>query len=243
MKKIQFRKTGKRNRLSLAMLLLGVVIAFGSCLKDDTGPSQISATAALNAVPGSEGLDIGLDNNQLNDRYWGEEFAYTDVLPYKNAYPGSRLVRVFDPQRNADTPPLAYTTVNFVPGTFYTLYVVGYDELEIMVTEDDPSAPGEGNAKIRFIQLSPDAPSLDIVEEGEDVAVATDMEFKDVVEFFPIEAGTAHTFNILEHGSTDVVHTFDFTPENNKIYTIWVKGLFESEGDESLAFGHEVITH
>lgn len=239
---VRFRKFRKRNRLFLGLLMFSTAVVFSSCLKDDTGgPSQISATTAVNAVPGSEGFDIALDNNLLNDPYLGEEFVYTDVLPYKNAYPGSRLVRVFDPQGTPDTPPLVYETVNFVAGSFYSLYVVGYDELEIMVTEDDLSDPGEGNAKIRFIQLSPDAPALDIMDAGGDATLASNMEFKDVVDFTTLEAGEAYTFNVMENGGTDVVHTFDLTPESNRIYTVWIKGLFESEGDETLAFGHEVI--
>src|SRR5690606_505948 len=219
----RFVKSGKWNRLPLAFLGMAIVaVTFSACLKDDTGPSQISATAALNAVPGSGELDIGLDNNQLNDRYWGEEFAYTDVLPYKNAYPGNRLVRVLDPQ-NPNSGPLVYETVTFVPGKFYSLYVVGYDELQIMVTEDDLSAPGEGNAKLRFIQLSPDAPSLDIKEAGEGTVLAEGLEFMDAIDFATIAADEPYTFEITEQGSDEVLHSFDFTPESNLIYTIWIK--------------------
>lgn len=243
----EFGQLEKWNRVSRVIALATlVVVTFSACLKDnDNGPEQISAVAALNAVPGSQGLDIGLDNNQLNDRYWGEDFVYTDMLPYKNAFPGSRLVRVFNPQRTPDTPPLAYETVDFAPGSFYTLYVVGYeeDEIQLMVTEDDLSAPGEGSAKLRFIHLSPDAPALDIIETGDDAEGAGNIKFMDVVDFATVDAGEAYTFEILEHGGNDVIHSFDFTPESDRIYTIWVKGLVESEDDESLAFGHEVITH
>lgn len=238
----RFRTSTRWHRLFLTLsgMAMGVV-AFSSCLKDDTGPSQISATAALNAVPGSEGLDIGLDNNQLNDRYWGEDFVYTDVLPYKNAYPGSRLVRVFDPG-TPNAEPLTYETVNFQPGKFYTLYVVGDDELQIVVTEDDLTAPGEGNAKIRFMQLSPDAPALDIREStGGDVR-AEDLKFMDVGDFFTVEADEPYVFDVTEAGSNEVIHSIDLTPESNTIYTIWIKGLFDNSEDNDLAFGHDVIT-
>lgn len=242
----QFGQSGKWNKVFPALVIMVlIVVTFSACLKDgENGPDQISATAALNAVPGSEGLDIALDNNLLNDRYWGEDFVYTDMLPYKNAFPGSRLVRVFSQERTPDTPPLAYETVDFTPGSFYTLYVVGYeeDDLQIMVTEDDSSAPGEGNAKLRFIHLSPDAPALDITEDGDDAEGASNIEFKDAVDFSTLAADETYTFEIREHGGSEVIHSFDFTPENNRIYTIWVKGLYESN-DESLAFGHEIITH
>ncbi|WP_257666221.1 DUF4397 domain-containing protein [Parapedobacter tibetensis] len=235
----------KRRRLGLIIAAIVVsFIALNACLKDgDNGLSQISATAALNAVPGSEGLDIGLDQNQLNNRVLGEEFAYGDTLPYKNAYSGRRLVRVFDPNRNQTTPPLAQGTVDFTPGKFYSLYVVGYEEIQLMVTEDDLSNPSEGKAKIRFLHLSPDAPALDLEVEEVDTLLASNKKFKEVTEFSVIDAGDTYTFNIIEYGSDEVVHSFDFTPASGMIYTIWAKGLLENTNDDSLGFGHGIITH
>ena len=228
------------SRLAFLSVLLGAAITFGGCLKDDNGPSQIASTAAIIAVPGSEGLDIALDNNLLNDPYWGEQFGYVDVLPYKNAYPGSRLVRVFDPEGAPDDGPLAYETVNFVAGNFYSLYVVGDDRLEIMVTEDDLSEPGDGHAKIRFMQLSPDAPELDIAEPDRDTILAANMKFKDVTDFIKFDADEPHTFNITAHDGGKLADTISITPKNNSIYTIWLKGLFTTE-DEQKAFGHALI--
>ncbi len=239
----RFRKT-KESRLVFVLVAIAMsLITLNACLKDSEGVNQVSAVRALNAVPGSTGLDIGLDQNQINERLLGEEFAYGDTLPYKNAWPGRRLVRIFDPIRNAATPPLVQGTVDFVPGRFYSLYVAGSKNIQLMATEDDLSAPGEGKAKIRFIHLSPDAPSLDFGIEGADALLASDKAFMTVVGFSTIDAGETYTFNIIAHDSGDVLHAFEFTPENDMIYTVWAKGLVENTTKPALGFGHGIITH
>jgi len=233
-------------RWGLVLLAAVSILAFSACLKDDGAVNQISAVRALNAAPGSAQLDIGLDQNQLNyDRQnmRTEDFAYGDTLPYKNAWPGSRWVRVFETGSGASTQPIAQGTVQFTPGKFYSLYVVGYEDIELMATEDDLSAPGAGKAKIRFIHLSPDAPALDFAIAGTDTPLAADKVFKEVEKFSTVDADETYTFQIIEHSSGDVVHTFEFTPGSDMIYTVWAKGLFDNEGDAALDFGHGIITH
>lgn len=223
-----------------------IIFTMSACLKDDEGVNQISAVRALNAVPASTQLDIGLDGNKLNyDQYTGrdEDFAYLDTLPYKNAWPGNRLVRVFDPKDGRDASPVVQGTVGFTPGKFYSLYVVGYETIELMATEDDLSAPAAGKAKLRFIHLSPDAPALDFGVVGREAPLATNKAFKSVEGFFAIDAGEAYTFSITDHGTKEVLHTVELTPEPGVIYTVWVRGLLADGGDEALAFGHEVIIH
>ncbi|SEK33094.1 DUF4397 domain-containing protein [Parapedobacter koreensis] len=238
----------KSSRLLLFGIFVGGMMTLASCLKDDEqGSYQISAVRALNAVPGSASLDIGLDGKQLNfDNASGEDedFAFGDTLAYKNAWPGNRWVTVFNPADYPNAEPLAQGTVYFTPGRFYSLYVVGYDEdTELMATEDNLSAPGAGKAKIRFINLSPNAPSLDFRVDDADTLIASNKAFKEVADFSAIDAEETYIFNIIEHSSGNVVHTFEFTPKQDMIYTIWVKGLFENTGDDALDFGHDIITH
>ncbi|MGK6351874.1 DUF4397 domain-containing protein [Parapedobacter sp. DT-150] len=235
-----------RSIFMLVALAMGMA-TLSSCLKDNENSGyQVSAVRALNAVPGSSSLDIGLDENKLNfDNTTGqdEDFAYEDTLVYKNAWPGNRLVRVFDPEDYPNAQPLAQGTVTFTPGKFYSLYVVGYEDMEIIATEDDLSEPGEGKAKIRFMNLSPDAPALDFGIEGADTLIASDKAFKEAEDFSSIDADETYTFNIIDHDSGEVVHTFEFAVGNDMIYTIWAKGLLDHTGDAALDFGHGIITH
>ena len=220
----------------------------GGCLKDDNGVYQISAVRALNAVPGSEQLDIALNESWLNyvpERDEVEDFAYRDTLAYKRAWPGVREIRVFERGNTTSSGLLAQENAQFVPGQFYSLYVVGReDDIELVVSHDDLSAPEGGKAKIRCINLSPDAPPLDFEIAGAgDVVMITDQGFKDISDFSAVDGGAAYEIRFKEHSTGNVLHTFELVPEAGLIYSIWVRGLLENEGNAALEFGHDIIVH
>src|SRR5690606_2133332 len=194
-------------------------------LKDvDDGLYHVSAVMALNAVPGPGQLDIGLNESWLNYDLQSnevEDFAYGDALPYKKAWPGGRTVRVFERGNTTDSGLLVKENAQFVPGEFYSLYVVGRDDdIELVVTNDDLSAPEEGMAKIRFVNLSPDAPPLDFEVEGAgDVVTLVDQAFKEASDFVTVDGGEVYTISLKEHSSGNVVHTFELTPKAGLIYS------------------------
>ncbi len=238
-----------KSRWGFATLAFAVGLAtLSGCLKDDNGVYQVSAVRALNAVPGSDQLDVGLNESWLNyevNTGAVEDFAYRDTLPYKQAWPGIRAVRVFERGNITNKGLLAQENVQFVPGQFYSLYVVGFeDDVELMLTEDNLSEPAAGKAKIRFINLSPDAPALDFSIDGAESLIAEDIDFKEVKDFSEVDGGETYTFKIIEHSSGDVMHSFEFKPESGRIYTVWVRGLFENEEKNTeLDLGHDIIVH
>lgn len=236
------------SRWFLAIVAIMVGTTLSGCLKGDNQVYQVSAVRALNAVPGSVQLDMFLDQKKFNfdNVAWEDEaFAYADTLPYKNAWPNSRLVSIVDPEDYPNAEPIVQKTINFIPGKFYSVYVVGYDEMELLATEDDLSEPEAGKAKVRFIHLSPDAPALDIeIQAGTgDPMRVDDNAFKEHSDFIAIEGGVACTINFIDHGNQDVLHTFGFSPEAGMIYTVWAKGLLGNTADTALDFGHGVIIH
>ncbi len=243
----QFGKV-KISRWFLVVIAVTLGALLGGCLKDDNQVYQVSAVRALNAVPGSEQLDIFLDQNKLNfdkDTWQDEAFAYTDTLPYKNAWPNNRVVSIVDPADYPNAKPLIQKTVNFIPGKFYSLYVVGYDDLEVLSVEDKLVDPEEGKAMVRFIHLSPDAPAIDFeikAEAGNPLRI-DDKAFKETTDFAAIDGDVPYTINFIEHNGGDLLHTFEFTPGAGLIYSVWVSGLLDNTGDAALDFGHGVMAH
>jgi len=237
----------RRTWMVTCVAVLGMM-TLNSCLKDDQdGVFQVSAVRALNAVPGMGQLDIGLNDSWLNydpqtDRV--ENFAYRDTLPYKRAWPGMRLVRVFKRGDISDKGLLAKENAELVPGEFYSVFVVGKeDDVDLITVRDDLTDPVAGKAKIRFANLSPDAPAVDFHIGEMDTVIASDIAFKDIEGFSSIEGGKAYTFHISKHSNDRVLYTFQFTPLEGMIYTIWLGGLVESEGNADVALNHDMIVH
>lgn len=233
----------------MGITMIAVTAVSGGCLKDDNQLYQVAAVRALNAMPGSEALDVFLDNSKLNfDNMVGEDefFAYTDTIPYKNAWPNNRVVSVVDPDDYPDARPLLQQTVNFIPGKFYSLYVVGHDAMELVLAEDDLTPPEDGEAKVRFIHLAPDAPALDVeISSGAgEPLMFENKSFKGYSGFMPVESGKACTVSFIDDRTGDVLHTFEFSPENGTVYTVWAKGLLHNgTADAALDFGHGLVVH
>lgn len=246
-----------KNSKLFVLSLIGVA-ALSSCLKDgDQTPTQVAAVAALNAVPESAGLDIFLNQNQLNFPQIGENFRFGDSIPYKNAYPGSRLVRVFDRTRTPQTAPYIQQNVTFEPGKFYTLYVVAdpanyavggpaTTNLELVKTEDDLSRPEDGSVKIRFINLSPTAPKLSLkITQDNTPVIAEEKEFKAHSAFVAVPESTSdYTFEIIDSTTGEILRSFDFKPLNRMIYTVWAKGLYNATPAAGAhALDYDIIKH
>lgn len=225
--------------------MVASVLTLSSCLKGgDATEIQVARLAFLNASPGSEGLDVGLDQRLVNGiSPDNPDFAYGDTLGYFNAFPGQRWVRVFEPEAAAGVQPLAQGTINLAPGEAYTVYVVGHEELSLMATSDDLRAPESGKAKIRFVNLSPDAPALDFGIRGSESLLSSDKEFMKYSGFVAVDAGAARTFDITVHEGGELAHSFTLTLADGGIYTVWAKGLYEDDSQPGLAFGHGLMEY
>lgn len=244
--KIQYRDI---SRALFAMTAVLISLSLSSCLKDgDQEPEIVAAAMAVNTVPGSDGLVLALDNNQLNNLAAGEWFPYESILAYRRVYPGERLLRVFHPEDVSSNEEITRTTVEFDPSQYYSLFVVGTSDtdMEVVVVADSLKTPEAGTAKIRFVNMSPDAPALALGIEGRDALLSNGTAFKSHSAYTDLEAGEEYRFYIRRAGtdSGENLHEFVFTPRNQYIYTICAKGLFESDDPEADdAFGHGVITH
>lgn len=227
-------------RMNLMLLgLVAIVFSLSSCLPEAEGYDfEVGYVAAVNAVPGSTGYNIGLDNNQINNLSLGQQFEYGDLLGYVTAVAGNRLVRVFERGSGASPNPVIQETIQLAQDSAYTLFVTGTeDDVDLVVSTDDMGAPSTGKAKVRFIHLSPDAASLGLRIKGGDV-LATNQAFRTVAEFVEIDPADPHTFEIVEHVSGTVLHEFTLPISATRIYTIYAKGLLSEEPSSASAFGH-----
>lgn len=224
-------------KIKLPILLLALLTSFSSCLNDD-GPdssSIVSAVSVVHASPNSPIFEFVIDNQRV------ERFSYGDVyIPYFVAYSGNRLARVYE--QNSFDRPVHEFELKLVNGNYYSVYIAGKkDKLSSLIVEDDLTSPGE-KAKVRFIHLSPDAPALDF-NISTDSTLASNKKYKEYTSFQEVTPGT-YNITIKPHASAslNLIYNEELKFEAGKIYTVWAKGLVETE-EENQAFGASVITH
>jgi hypothetical protein len=92
------------------------------------------------------------------------------------------------------------------------------DTLEALLALDDNTDPTSGNAKVRVIHASPDAPAVDVYVDG--TAVLTNVPYKAISGYLEVAAG-AHNIQVFATGTT-TSPVIDVTPTltDGTIYTI-----------------------
>lgn len=214
--------------INTLVLIVGV-LTLTSCLKDDdTGYTEDNVAAAqfLNAIPGSDGLIVALDNNQLNNMSYLEYFASGDVLPYRRVFPGNRVFRAFLPENVNSNIELKRKDMQFTPGKFYSVFLAGVSEedFEIFHVEDSVQAPVEGKAYLRFIHLEAEGETLDFGVEGSATPLAGNVNYKSFSDFMEIDGDEDYTFYVRNADGSGETHSFTVEIENKDIYTVWVNG-------------------
>lgn len=226
----------KLGTIKIIFALLGLTLFISACKKDwgDSDSVTVAGIGFVHASPGTGALDFIVDNQRANTK----AFTYTNDLGYFGAYPGTRLFGIV---KKDSTRYLTTSNVTLRSGLFYSAFVI--DVLpapKILVVEDDLKAPETDKAKVRFINLSPDAPALDLAVVGKDVALFTAKAFKESTPFISIDPSDSYTFQIKE--GANVTATLPATKiEKGKIYTLWAKGL-KSKTD-STKFGLGILSH
>jgi len=155
------------------------------CLKDTENAVQpvgpVSYVSIYDASPDAPALTIVVDNNQINAR----PFSYSDYTGYLPFYAGQRRIQ-FGPFGASNVA--VDTTVTLVNNTSYSFFVVNeYSKASVLVLEDTTAAPATGKAKVRFLNLSPDAGDLQLgIKDG--AAIAGSEGFKHASGFTDIDA-------------------------------------------------------
>lgn len=219
----------------IAGIALSVVLA--SCLKkQDYTVVDISGLSVIHASPTTEKLDVFINNTRVTPT----DFGFGFKGDYLNAYSGQRKFDVT--KKNV---PLSLRTDMFMlaPTKGYSLFVIDkLENVKFLLLEDDLAKPAANKAKVRFVNLSPDAEPLNLAIEGSTTDLFTNKAFKEYTTFEAITPGNNLKF-IVKNKATGNVEAFiaDVKIEEGKIYTIYAKGL-KATTDET-KFGVAIFTH
>lgn len=224
----------------LGSILCGfvLVLLLASCLDDDDQTNQpvpVAYVSIYHASPNAPELDVLVDDRPV------ERLEFTDYTGYLNFYTGDRHFKI-NPF-NA-TNSLVDTTVTFADGGFYSLFIVNnLSSIETLAVRDSASAPASGKAKIRFINLSPDAPSLDVAAHENGSPLFTGQSFKQPSAFIEVNA-EEHAFDIKGSSTGDaLVSVSDINLSAGKFYTIVARGFINPPSGNNNALSIEVVTN
>jgi hypothetical protein len=225
-----FKKTTKPGFLLCMLGIALTVILFASCQKDNAYYYQGSAVAGFNVVaasPGTASFNFALDNNFVN----GPPLLYGQHSGYINAYTGKRL---FSLTSGGTTEVIATDSVTLEANNYYSLFITGLNSAPaFLLTTDDLTAPPLGQAKVRFVQLSPDGGSFDLGIQGGNTLFAS-QAYKTASAFVNI-APAMYNFQIKADNTGTVTALDSVTINPNRIYTIISRGSIQGTGDYAIS--------
>ena len=217
-----FRNKTKRWLTSISVICL-LSLTLTSCLKDNnnTVATPVAYLSVFQASPDAPSTNFFLDNSQVNTT----SFDYGSTIGYVTAYAGKRAATL----KNIGGTTVATTDLNLDANTASSLFVANaIAHPDYIVLKDTLSMPSAGNAGIRFVNASADAPAVDFAVTGGSLITAN-KAYKGFSSFSEIPGGKTYSFEIRKAGTSTVLATITNAQINSAyVYTIWLHGSANS---------------
>lgn len=209
------------------------VLALSSCT-ETPAPTPKSSVLVTHASYDAPGVDLLVDGTVINT----SALTYPNNTGYVELNAGTRNIKV---NAAGTSTTVIEANINFEENKDYSLFAANtLSAIEAVLTEDDLTAPASGNAHVRFVHLSPDAPAVDVAVDGGSV-VFSNFAFKELSVFTPLPAGSYDLEVRLAGTSTVALDLDPITLDAGKIYTVFAKG--SAVGSGATALGAEIIVN
>lgn len=220
-----------------AFFAFAVITLFSACGGSDTETPNYGSLSVYNTSPTLATYDVYLNGTKLNGA----------ALPYAGGVKYSQLVKgTYEVKYTIATETAAiYTKSGIAVGdnSISTLYLIGTSgNFDGLLVSDELANASAEKAYIRFINLSPDAPALDLRIKDETTNLASNKPYKEHSGFIAVDAG-AKVFEIKETASATVKATIDRTLVKGSFYTIIAGGKVNPNGSLEKPFNGQIILH
>jgi hypothetical protein len=232
------KNSTKKVSILLKTLLAGLFLTSSLVACSDKDEPLIlpeSSVSVTQASYDAAALDLFVNKEKVNKA----DFKFTNTTGYLRILSGKSNITLKEAGK-ADT--LKTSEIDFKESKAYSLFVVNMvADVDYLLIEDNLSAPKEGEAKLRFINLSPGSAKLDISVKDAENNLFENVEYKTASNFKEVSPKT-YTFEIRQAGSDALLFSLeDVKIEKGKTYTIWSKGI--KDGADNAKFGAQVIVN
>jgi LPXTG-motif cell wall-anchored protein len=194
----------------LWLLTLGLALPAAA----QTGSARVRI---IHAAPDTPPMDVFVgDQRVLSD------VAYASISDYVDLPAGSQTLAVVPAGEDASAAVIT-EQLDLAAGQPYSVAVVGLADVEARVFEDDLSAPPAGQAKVRVLHFSPDAPGAD-VEVIDGPTLVQNLAFGEASPYLDVDATTYDLRLVTSGATTIIVQLPDTTFEADTIYDVAAVG-------------------
>lgn len=217
-----------------SVILMSSAVLFTSCKKEEDVHEHANVMV-VHASPDAPGVDLLVDGTKKNSA----ALNFPNNTGYLELEAGTRNLKV---NVAGSTTTVINADVPFTKDMSYSVFAVdSVSVISAIVLTDDLTAPAAGNAHVRFIHLSPDAPAVDVAVASTGDVVFGNKAFKEYTAFTPLAAGS-YSLDVRVAGTSTVALVLPtITLEAGKIYTVYAKGFLGGTGAQAL--GAEIIVN
>jgi len=207
-------------------LVAVVAIAAGAALATlDLGQAQSPTTGrvrVMHASADTPAVDIFVDGQKAVTG-----LAFPKDTGYVPLPAGSHDVKVFVSPSDGTGTPALQATLQVVAGKDYTVLAIGEvtkNTLELLPLEDNNALPAAGQAHVRLVHASPDAPPVDVVVAGTATKVFSNVAYKSVGAYTPVPVGTYNLDVQVSSSSQTVKSVTGLALGERGVYTVVATG-------------------
>lgn len=170
-------------RLSYYLLSSLLIFTFFSSCKKDEVDTNISSLRVVNASPSLGTYNVYLAGSRIN----AAALPFAGSISYGSHASGSYEIKF---TTASSSTVLLSKTIALNPGALYSYYLIDRPaSLDGLLIGDDVSVGSADKAYIRFINLSPDASSLDLAKTGSTTLISG-KTYKTASNFTSIDPAT-----------------------------------------------------
>ena len=175
-----------------------------------------SLVRVFHAAPQAPNVDV-----YVNDQMVFSNLAFGDFTRYVYLDEGEYNVSVY--LAGQKDRPVINQMVDVPSQQIFTIAATGnLDNLGLLVIPDKVSkSPSQNYSSVRVIHLSPNAPGVDILVDGD--TLFEDISFGEGTDYVDLNPGT-YNVNVVFNTDKSVVLPLKVTLNPDKIYTIYIIG-------------------
>lgn len=175
-----------------------------------------SLVRVFHAAPQAPNVDV-----YVNDQMVFSNLAFGDFTRYVYLDEGEYNVSVY--LAGQKDRPVINQMVDVPSQQIFTIAATGnLDNLGLLVIPDKVSkSPSQNYSSVRVIHLSPNAPGVDILVDGD--TLFEDISFGEGTDYVDLNPGT-YNVNVVLNTDKNVVLPLKVTLNPDKIYTIYIIG-------------------
>jgi hypothetical protein len=218
---------------SITCLSLAIFI-MASCHKDNDNSTVApnSKIMLVHASPGTTPYDVTMNGLRLNMN----AITYGNYLNYGPVSSGNAE---FSLLRWGTKTVVVKDSFSLKPYAAYSLFIADTSSnVGLLLIADDLSAPAKGKAKLRFINLNPDAASLNLNLLGDTTALFTKIPFKGNTAFIQVDPSTGIGFSLADSTGENILATSaKYKIDQGGIYTVIAKATKSATDTTTPAIG------